>query len=242
LLHESRMPLTIVICVLTSTLCAGAASAATIFTDDFNDGNAQDGSPVTWSPGPGSWDASSGDYVATGSVPRVSLVPAHLLGNTSARTQARVTGTIGASIAIRRPQPLVGYAGGIRFGGTLEIARVDGAAGVVVLGTAVVPFNPVAEDVVLQFDAIGNELSLWAWRVGDPMPNAPQLVAFDNTYAQGFAGLISASSAAAASDSTTFRFIEVADSHIPAIPEPSTFALVSLAGCGLLYARRRKCS
>ena len=39
------------------------------------------------------------------------------------------------------------------------------------------------------------------------------------------------------SDSTTFRFVEVADMHIP---EPSTFVRMSLAGCGLLYGRRRK--
>jgi hypothetical protein len=43
-----------------------AASANTIFYDDFNDGNAQDGMPVTWVPVsafPGTFDASSGDYL-----------------------------------------------------------------------------------------------------------------------------------------------------------------------------------
>jgi hypothetical protein len=219
-------------------LCTAAASAAPVFSDDFNDGNAQDGSPETWAPGLGTWNASSGDYVATGSIPRVALAPAHLLGNTSVRTQVRVTGTVGASIALRRPTPLVGYAGGIRSDGFMTIARADGTASPVILGTASVPFNPVTQDVMLQFDGIGSEFRLWAWRVGESMPNQPQIIAFDSTYAQGFAGLVSPASAGSPSDSTTFRFIEVANTHI--VPEPSTFALMSLAGCGLLRARRRK--
>jgi hypothetical protein len=72
------------------------------------------------------------------------------------------------------------------------------------------------------------------------MPNEPQIVAFDNTYAKGHPGLISPAFAAGASDSTTFRFVEVANTHISDVPEPSTCALMSLAGCGLLSARRRK--
>jgi hypothetical protein len=235
-----HLPVTIVCCVLTSMWCARAAPAGPIFSDDFSDRNAGDGSPLTWAPSLGTWDASSGDYVATGSLPRVSLVPAQVLGNTSVRAQVRVAGTVNAGIAVRRSTPLVGYAGEIQTKGTLAIARVDGTAVPVRLGTSAVPFNPVSQDVLLQFDAFGDKLSLWAWRLGEPMPIEPQLVAFDNTYAQGLPGLISASSAASASDSTTFRFAQISDTHIPAVPEPSTFMLASLAGCGLLSARPRK--
>jgi hypothetical protein len=243
LLHESRLPVTILYGVLASMFCARATPAATLFLDNFDDRNSQDGKPVTWDAGLGTWDASSGDYVATGSIPRVSLVPAFDLGDTSARTQARVTGTIGASIALRRPTPLVGYAGGIRADGALSISRVDGTAAAIILGTSVVPFNPVAQDVLLQFDAFGDKLSLWVWRVGESMPNDPQIVAFDNTYAKGHPGLTSPAFAAGALDSTTFRFVQVANTHIvDTTPEPSTFVLMSLAGGGLLHTRRRKCS
>ena len=121
---SSKLRLTIACCVLTSMICAQAASAATIFFDDFNDGNAGDGMPVTWVPGSGTWDASSGDYVATGSLPRVSRVPDHVLGDTSARTQARVVGNIAADLAVRRPRVNQGYAGVIRPDGSMAIARL----------------------------------------------------------------------------------------------------------------------
>ena len=233
---SSKLLLTTVCCFLTSMLCAQAASAATIFFDDFNDGNAGDGTPVTWVPGSGTWNASSGDYVATGSIPRVSRVLAHVLGDTSARTQARVVGNVAANLAIRRPGVDDGYGGVIRPDGSMTIARSDGG-NINHLASAVVPFNPVAQDVMLQFDAFGNKLSLWAWPVGEPMPKEPQVVVFDNTYAEGPAGLISSSAAGRPSDSTTYRFIHVADTHIP---EPSTCVLTSMGIFGLLYARRWK--
>ncbi len=233
---SSKLRLTIACCVLTSAISAQAASAATIFFDNFNDRNAGDGMPVTWSPDLGTWDASSGDYVATGSVPRISRVPTHVLGDTSVRAQVRVVGNINAVLGVRRLMPRVGYAGDLRADGTVAIARVDGADPVN-LRTAVLPFNPVAQDIMLQFDAFGDKLSLWAWPVGQPMPALPQLVAFDGTYAEGPAGLVSAGSAGGPLDSTTFRFVHVANTHIP---EPSTCVLLSLGGCGLLYAHRRK--
>jgi hypothetical protein len=86
------------------------------------------------------------------------------------------------------------------------------------LGSAVAPFNPVEQDVILQFDAFDDKLSLWAWLVGDPMPDEPQVVVFDDTYAEGPAALVSAGFAGGASDSTTFRFMHVADAHIPGLP------------------------
>ena len=196
-----------------SMMCAQAASADTIFFDDFNDGNAGDGMPVTWVPGSGTWDASSGDYVATGSLPRVSRVLAHVLGDTSARTQARVVGNVAANLAVRRPRVNQRLRWRNPTGRKYDDRQNCGDFPPVALGSAVVPFNPVQQDVMLQFDAFGDKLSLWAWPVGQPMPNEPQVVAFDNTYAEGPVGLISSSAAGLPSDSTTYRFIHVANTH-----------------------------
>ena len=161
----SKRLLAVACCVLTTTIWAQGAAGDTIFFDNFNDGNAGDGMPVTWVPGSGTWDASSGDYVATGSLPRVSRVLAHVLGDTSARTQARVVGNVAANLAVRRPGVNHGYAGVIRPDGSMTIAKF-GDFPPVALGSAVVPFNPVQQDVMLQFDAFGDKLSLWAWPVG----------------------------------------------------------------------------
>jgi hypothetical protein len=234
--EPTRLLVSVAYCVLTTTIWAQGACAETIFFDDFNDGNAGDGMPVTWVPGPGTWDASSGDYVATGSLPsRISRVSDRVFGDISARTQARVVGNVSATLGVRQGNQ--GYAGTIQPNGTMAIARLDAPDSPILLGSAVVPFNPVQEDVMLQFDAFGDKLSLWAWPVGQPMPTEPQVVAFDNTYAEGPFGLVSAAFAASPTDSTTFRFVHVANTHIP---EPSTLVLMSLGGCGLLYARRRK--
>ena len=58
--------------------------------------------------GPGTWDASSGDYVATGSTPRVTRVLDYVLGNTSATGEVGVTGAVGASYHSQRsPVPVI---------------------------------------------------------------------------------------------------------------------------------------
>ena len=233
---SSKLRLTIACCLLTTMIGAQAASADTIFFDNFNDGDAGDGMPATWVPGSGTWNASSGDYVATGSLPsRISRVSDRVFGDISARTQARVVGNVSATLGVRQGNQ--GYAGTIRPNGSMAIARLDAPDSPILLGSAVVPFNPVQQDVMLQFDAFGDKLSLWAWPVGQPMPTEPQVVAFDNTYPEGPFGLVSASSAGLPSDSTTFRFVHVANTHIP---EPSTAVLLSLGGFGLLCAGRRK--
>jgi len=207
--------------------------ANTVFFDDFNDGDAGDGMPVTWAPERGTWDASSGDYVASDpmQIVSISLVPEYnTLGETSVRTQVSAIGTTGLGPGVRRAPGPFGYVGFIDVDGTLGINRVDGAPAAIELASSVVPFNAVDKDVMLQIDAIGNELSLWAWPVGDPMPDAPQLVVSDSTYATGAVGLISVTDNPSNS-SGTFRFVHVADMHIP---EPSTTTLVGMAGLGLL--------
>jgi len=54
--------------VVVLTLVGSVATGEIVFLDDFEDGSATDGDPVTWSPVPGltgSFEVIDGDYVLT---------------------------------------------------------------------------------------------------------------------------------------------------------------------------------
>jgi hypothetical protein len=102
----------------------------------------------------------------------------------------------------------------------------------------VLPFDVRREDAIIQLDVIGNQLSLWAWRAGDPRPSAPQLTATDDTYSSGFVRIIGG--VGDNRDSvTTIRYVHVANASIP---EPATSGLVAIGAGALLIGcwwRRR---
>ena len=84
------------------------------------------------------------------------------------------------------------------------------------------------EDWFMQFGAVGDQLSLKAWRVGDPEPSSPQLTATNQSFITGdFAIVAGVSEGAPAIGSGVF------DDIIFFVPEPSTSLL---AGIGLLAA------
>jgi len=84
--------------VVVLTLVGSVATGGVVFLDDFEDGSATDGAPVTWSPMPGwtgSFEVVDGDYVLTrprDSEEMYSTVNQNALGDTSVRTQGRLNG------------------------------------------------------------------------------------------------------------------------------------------------------
>jgi hypothetical protein len=105
----------------------------------------------------------------------------------------------------------------------------------------VLPFDVRTEDAVLQFDVIGNELKLWGWKAGDPMPDQPQLTATDNMYSEGPMRIYNDTHINEASNIATFRYVHVADSHIPNnIPEPTTLLLSIFGMVSTCCYRRRR--
>ncbi|MEM9658342.1 MAG: hypothetical protein AAF961_08280 [Planctomycetota bacterium] len=90
------------------------------------------------------------------------------------------------------------------------------------------------EEIVLQFDVAGNELSLTAWRPGEAMPATPQLQYTDDAVLlpPGIPGLLF-DGGGDADASATFRYFHVASQPIP---EPATCMLLA-AATALAFAR-----
>jgi hypothetical protein len=206
------------------------AKAETIFYDSFDDGDEMDGSPVNWSPitffNLADYEVQGGDYilstpggqgVASAAVAYADISP---IGNTSVRAQVRqIQGGGPISLLARLDvAALTAYQAGIDADGTVYLARNDGAVFPPILASTATNLNAFAEDVVLQFDVINNELSLYAWRSGEARPNNPILSVSDNTYVSGVPGLLIGGGSA---HSAAFRYVRAADASIP---EPTTTA------------------
>ncbi|MBN1853353.1 MAG: hypothetical protein JW829_11535, partial [Pirellulales bacterium] len=114
---------------------------ATEWYDDFNDGNAEDGNPVTWTPYEalsGIYDASTGDYVLRPTDPNdeqenlAAFVYDSVFEDTYVRAQAYIDSTYpetGGNIALVAridPWTFSGYTGALDSNGNLFFSRFDG--------------------------------------------------------------------------------------------------------------------
>jgi hypothetical protein len=248
-------------CLLVAAL-HGDASANTVFIDDFSDGSptnelplASNETPVKWTDGGiGNYDASSGDYVFAPTQPQSEryMVADALdfpLADVSIRVQGRLTGGNQSDLMVTVRNQVFGdtqhYIGGIGYypglGGTvLFIGKNNPGINFTQFGgNPVMPFDIRQQDAVLQFDVIGNKLSLWAWRAGDAPPIQPQLTAIDNQYTTAGPVRIVGGTGTNRDNTTIFRYVHVADSHIP-IPESSSGVLIvlGLAAATILFPRR----
>jgi hypothetical protein len=252
------------IVALTASLTAvGQTAAAPLFHDDFEDGSAVDGNPVTWVSAPAPRDPATstvtgGDYVLTpsltppypqaaGAFEGVSLVRDLVLGDVIIRTQVRALGQgfVDAGIVVRDTFSGPGIQGANLYA---DIAAVDGGGNLnigytlndtfVDLRGARVPWDIANTDVVLEFHVSGNTASLFAWAAGTSKPGDPQVSISPLPGiipAGGGVGLFNYDT----SDRTplAFRYFEV-----EVIPEPSTLFLATIALCGAasaIVARRR---
>jgi hypothetical protein len=227
------------------------ARAETIFFDDFDDGNAMDGNPANWTAVPdysdGTLDASSGDYVLRPSSSNSVWIaagifsPPLVLGDVSIRAQIRAeTQNEGIGLLARGTIGSTGraYQGGIFGDGVLYIFQngpLPNEVGRELVRTSS-EFRPINEDVVLQFDVIGETLSLYAWRPGESRPPVPQLQTRSSLFDEGAVG-VSYDPGAPGRGSATFRYIHVADASIP---EPPTAMLSAVFFAGVFAWQWRR--
>jgi hypothetical protein len=191
---------TLAVAMLTLVVCAGPAQAVTTWFDDFSDGNAEDGNPLTWVPQPalpGDYNATSGNYIFTPGFgagnddSMAAAVEETSFTDISVRTRTRSEGSGNVGAIGRLDFATVsGYIGLVDYGGLLILSRVEGGQVNEDFDLSVdIPELTALEDLIVQLDIFGDTVSLTAWRPGDPQP-APQLEGTDSTFASGTGGLV----------------------------------------------------
>jgi len=218
--------LIVLVLVLVLTLVGSIARGGIVFRDDFEDGSATDDAPVTWTPAPtatGRFEVIDGDYVLTrpSNIEEMyCYVDKYMtLADTSIRTQARlIPGAWWFGIFARGNLGEGLYIALMFNNGKLEIWRFGASAYVGAnLASANLGIDPSAQDVLLRFDVIGNKLSAWAWREGDPMPAEPQVTAVHSEFPTGGVGIGADLGSRLSNKQAIFRYVEV---YEPSPPTP----------------------
>jgi hypothetical protein len=150
--------------------------------------------------------------------------PLEELGDILLRTQLRVTdGAAGAVVRWDQRQPAPnGYFGVVRADGTIQLGWAGGDWPV--LRNTFTDLDAAKADVVIQLEAIGNRISLWAWRDGQ---------------VSGFTGLggVATEFPNRGALEAAFRYVQVADTHVP---EPAASVLTVLASGPAVLCRCRR--
>ena len=216
------MKKTCVVLALCGLLIPAAAVAENLFLETFEDGNLFDGSPLTWGVFPGfdvgKTSVVDGDLVVsqTGGRSFVPFAQAVAPANVSLKTALR-TEDFMTVIARGNTQTGTSYGGGIRSNGDVYIERTHPGSGSGVstfLANQASELRPAEEDVYLQFDLFGSELSLFAWRVGEDKPSEPSVHVSDGTHSNpGIFGFIKC----CGTESSTVQFLQVSNTPISGI-------------------------
>ncbi|MHC4176454.1 MAG: LamG-like jellyroll fold domain-containing protein, partial [Planctomycetota bacterium] len=227
-----------------------------VLRDDFDDDSVVDGSPATWLPLNAGSDfeltVTDGSMVISGAgVARIEPLLRDS-SDVSVRTQVRLLE--GAAVGILARDA----GGGIYLGSQVGIlTREDGGGyyyGRVFapsysqnanlerngpygdLATTPVDFDITQEDVILQLDAVGDQIELWAWPAGTPMPSEPLFSVVDNTHDFGKVSFLVTSKdfedlrvTSQQPASAAFRYVIIEDIHIP---EHYTHGLLIWDGLG----------
>jgi len=244
--QSGRFSALILILFASFALSTGASGAAIPFLDDFEDGDATDGMPVSWaigSDGPATLEVVNGEYVV--SPTNLSLVVSSFVeetdvfpdntGDVSVRTKLRLLGRVQSAGVFARGTP-----GGSYFAGITDPegrAFVGTTGGTFLLQDVSDPnlLDP-SEPMFVQLDVqqVGgvNTVSVTAWQAGDTMPLSPLLSFNDPTPRVGSIGVFV--------DAASGVLGSVAFDDYSAVPEPASATLMGLALLVSISTCRRK--
>jgi hypothetical protein len=224
-MKSTATQLTIVL--LTMAIRTNMSLSAPVFFDDFSDENLRDGVPTTWSSG----TVEDGNLILTGTG-YASTVAIGTLTNTSIRTQFTRPEGCCIGVATRYtpgPEGTNYYASystlpawrGVDtgVGGDLDASVGPGGTVISDLGSQFKDFDVSTEDIVMQFDVVGNEIKVWAWRPNEPMPKEPDVMVVDDRIKSGpmflWVGSEDVFGERMLPATGAFRYVHVADAHIP---------------------------
>lgn len=233
-MNVQRLCTTLALFVVFSFACSSPAQADPIVRDTFDDGSVSDGTPATWTvvlpQFPGTLDAASGDLIMTPSSRAIVASIAELeREDVSIRAQARILESSpsgsGVELLARGDRATVdAYLAGLDDEGFAYVGR--SGDDLPAFASTNTDLRLLEEDVILQFDVFGTELSMWAWKAGEPMPTEPLLSATDGSLTSGEFGFdYFAYEPTSPLGSAVYRYVHVASTHIP---EPSTVLLAVL--------------
>ena len=224
--------------------------AGASLVDDFGDGD-----DVGWTHvdglaeslfGPTIYDATSGAYnirptnplfqlpilVATGSFWTPSLInPAYSNGTWETTVRA---GAATNMMALMRFNPVTGNGYAFAFNpveGGVAISRLDGMGFTAIAG--VMAPTSFDEDYQIQATAVGSDLALKLWKLGDPEPVAPTITASDPTHALGAFALAVYNQPGLPEGSSLTGWFD----NVMFVPEPSVCCLLGV-GALLMLSRR----
>jgi len=175
--------------------CPSVGHTGTVFYDDFSDGDAEDGMPVSWSVSPEYAGTSfsvfddpiegpSLEVAGTGFA--AIMTPDVVVTDASIRAQVRLAegDLVGIGLGYQEFGEISGVQCGIYRDGRIEF----GITKRVVLSTwfrASTNMRPASQEIVLQLDSFGNELKFWAWPAGESIPALPFATIINEDYAPG---------------------------------------------------------
>lgn len=225
------------VCVLLTTPALSQSNH--VFYEDFEDGNASDGTPLEWIPGTfsaGERRVNDGSFVVTSSEIS-STVPRELLGTSvddlSIFASMRFSVASGGSFAgiYGRSNQFDAYAALLDESGSLFLVR-NSALGVEVLDSVALSLSPLQHDVSIRLDMIGDTISAKAWPSDKVEPLAYSVSGVEaEPLPPGALGLILSPNGL-----STVEFREVYTLHVP---EPGSGAALIVGLFGALAALRR---
>ena len=223
--------------VLGSMFATASVYAETVFYDDFSDGDL-DG----WSVADGTTASIVDGSLEISRNGFARIRPEGVaLGDISIRTQVRALApstNFGIGVMVRRQ---TGQSPPCYYAGVADTGEYGGDSFWGVCNGDDFPeidtdFDVLEEDVLLQLDVIGNQLSLWTWRPDEPMPAKPHATIEDDLLTSGVVDLW-INAIPSGSVRGAFRFVHIANAHIP---EPSTLLLCIIALAVVSGWRKRR--